>query len=76
MSSLAIIAPDGNRVVGLTMAAPLAVLQRAPYGHPQVTREESVDTIGDWPFRFDRICAIYGGRYRSFRPDDLPARFW
>ena len=76
MSSIAIIAPDGNRVIGLHMDGPLSVLQRAPYGDPRVTREESISVAGDWPFRFDRVLVCGRKRWRSYRPDYLPTKYW
>lgn len=81
MASIAIIAPDGNRVVGFHADNP-AELRRlvrsrsSLRGHPSVTVIESESTKGDWPFRFDLIVAPCGGRWRTFAPDDLPARLW
>lgn len=76
MSSIAIIAPDRNRVVGLSLNGPLPELQRAKPGDPRVQRDPSVQTAGDWPFRFDRVIVCYGNRWRTYKPDDLPEIFW
>lgn len=75
-SAIAIVAPDGNRIVGLSMEGPLADLRKAKPGDPRVTRNPNVDTAGDWPFRFDLIYVATRSRWRSYRPDDLPMKYW
>lgn len=78
MASIAVIAPDGNRVVGFTHnTLPLRALLRKQNLRrlPGVIVDDPVSTVGDWPFRFDRVYVCTGRRWRSFRPDDLPMKY-
>lgn len=76
MTAIAIVAPDGNRVVGLFGNMPLAELDQANLGDPRVTRVVAIDTRGDWPFRFDRVYVPEGEAWRAYDPDDLPMQYW
>ena len=74
MACIAIVEPGGNRVVSLTMAAPLRTLLSAWHSGALATRA-LVDTSSDWPLRFDRIYVAGKGRWRSYRPHQLPAKY-
>lgn len=77
MTSIAIVAPDRNRVIGLSANLPISVLRTTRYDDPRVTRIPSVDTVtGDWPFMFDRIYVPERKRWRGYAPDDLPMEYW
>lgn len=71
VSSIGLIAPDGNRVIGFV-----------GYGTPrQVLRSNNVtrydaSMAGDWPFQFDRVYAFRPCGWRGYAPDDLPKKWW
>jgi len=75
-TAIAIIAPDGNRIVGLFADMPIAELARAKNDDPRVTRVASVDRKGDWPFRFGRVYVCRPSGWRGYHPDDLPFKYW
>lgn len=75
MSAIAIIAPDGNRVVALTADMRPARLARSKFGDARVTRQ-IILPVDDWPFQFDRVYVCRRSGWRAFKPDDLPAKYW
>ena len=75
MSAIAIIAPDGNRVVSLSADLAVTDLTRAKLGDSRVCRQ-IITATGDWPFRFDRVYVCRRSGWRGYRPDDLPAKYW
>jgi hypothetical protein len=83
MASIAIIAPDGNSVVGLSherLSARALNRMAARVGNlmavPGIRYDNSVCRGLNWPLRFQLVTVIINGRWRTFDPDYLPAEFW
>jgi hypothetical protein len=76
MSKVAIVAPDGNRVISLSGELTIRQLICSKVDDERVTRIPSIDTDGDWPFQFDRIYVPNGNCWRSYSPDYLPMKYW
>ena len=76
MTAIAIIAPDGNRVVGLFADMPLAELETVSLDDKRVMRVASIETVNDWPFHFERIWVSEPNGWRAYEPDDLPMQYW
>lgn len=75
-TAIAIIAPDGNRVVGLFAELPISKLLHATIDDPRVSRVAFVNCKDDWPFQFTRIYVCGQSRWRGYSPDDLPLKYW